>query len=75
MSGRIIIDYDESITPWDAVALVSTVIAQGKVSSGPRGVPHYCWATIIGRFAVYTRIKSHGTETDSFKVMPSGKPE
>ena len=71
--GRIIINYDETISPWVVVNEISRVIAKGKISEAC-GVSHYCWVSAFSNHRIFTlqkRLKRDGTrtETDSFEVI------
>ena len=65
---RIIIDFDSSIEPAEALAKVLLVVENGFVSEAA-GVPHYCWGTVFkdGR-KVFARQKKKGQRSNSFRV-------
>ena len=66
--GRIIIDYDDTISDNEAIHRVATVVADGKISES-NNVPHYCWATSFSDgVVVWTRRKKSYQKSDSFCV-------
>ena len=65
---RIIVDYEDSIAPTAAMALVSNVLREGRVSECSTGA-HYCWITrfrSLGKpIIVAARRRRQGSDGDA----------
>lgn len=70
---RLIIDYDESMSPENACYYALQTVRQGRISQAG-GIDHFCWHSVFTNgVAVSTRRKKTAKAADSLVIYP--KPE
>ena len=68
MGSRIIINNETKLTDAEALALVSSVVAEGKVSSGRFG-EQYCYATVYKTENIAILCTKQSQNTDTFLIV------
>ena len=69
--NRIIISYEDEITPIEALESIKSVVKLGKISE-IKGKPQYCFITLLNnRITIYAREK-YNLKSDSFIVLKRG---